>query len=366
MSYVPPTDAVVRFRCEPATSARLARLGLRVFESGGGPVAEYPCPADGDLFAQAAARSEVEHLSAEDVLVADLSEGASVLYDENPLGREWEDPNGLPAAWREPELFKQPLTLFRLATESTIDDVPIHLLRWMQQVPDLDPDALPAAHGAWRDRLNALERLAYGRVCSVFEVATDGERREFDGSLSQIRRVLRWGTNDEFDLAITPFTNRGYVESVESIVNDKLARIYKLADELEMRPVEVQQRERLQGEIELLVQQHLSQVSDRLRMIVEADMLSQSTGVARADLLQLLRPGWEWADGPLKEAVNPPENALATLLEARKSIDPDTQLGYRPTGRREGRYVLVADFLGRSIVGELDKINLEVPLAVRE
>jgi hypothetical protein len=96
-------------------------------------------------------------------------------------------------------------------------------------------------------------------------------------------------------------------------------------------------------------------------MAVEADMLQESTGVARSELLALLRPGWEWAEGEVKEAVNPPEQALELLLIAQM-FDVETRLGYISTGRRVGRYVLVAEFLGRSIIGELDKVRLEVPL----
>lgn len=360
MSYVAPSGAVVRFCCDPPAAARLSSLGLAVFEvADGAPVIEYPCPVDSDVFINAAARTEVT--AADGVLVADLSKGATVLEDSNPSRREYLDYQGRPSGWWPPKLNQKALTPVRLPSRFTVDGLPGLLVRWMQQVPELEPGAYEEALRAWKDRLLELERLAQQRADSVRGLANDDERLQLDRALSDIRRVILYGTNFELDL--TPDGEGGaWVPHEAVVVNDDLAKIYGLAEQLEKAQADRERREAYQEEIERLVTKWRYNLSERLQMAVDAGMLSQSTGIARAELLALLRPGWDWAEGEVKEAVNPTEEALRTLLAAQGQMDANARLGYVSTGRREGHFVVVSEFLGRPIVGELDKVQLEVPL----
>jgi hypothetical protein len=107
-----------------------------------------------------------------------------------------------------------------------------------------------------------------------------------------------------------------------------------------------------------------------LRLAAEAGLLLQSRGVYRDERLAVERPGWRWlgeveAEGFVqeyeREILNPSEDALRALLDARKnhptcelvSLD---QRYEREDGERNSEYVvaLADDFLGRRIVMEIE------------
>jgi hypothetical protein len=357
MHYAAPSGAVVRFRCEPATAARLSTMGLEVLDSDDGPIAELPCEIDSELFSQAAARCETQRVDG--ILVADLTTGALTLFDQNPLRRDYRDYQGRPAVWLKPGHRAAPLTPMRLSSSATLESLPGHLVRWFRQVPEVDPDALADALAAWETRVRELEHLVNEEAAAVRPLANNDDKFQLDRLLADIRRVILYGTHPDVD---TEFGMDGpYLLGVSEVVSHQVARILSLVEQIQKAQADRERREKYEGEIERLVKKYLPNLSERLQMAVDADLLAESTGIARAELLELLRPGWAWVDREIKEVVNPPEGALNMLLVAQL-LDSRIRLGYVSTGRKTGEYVLVAEFLGRPIFGKLDEVCLELPL----
>ena len=117
-------------------------------------------------------------------------------------------------------------------------------------------------------------------------------------------------------------------------------------------------KQKARGEIEAWIRER---GSDRLRMILEEDLLDDSMAVYRDERLAVELPGWEWdADGANREIRNPSMEALQALREAREEIGEkveDLELGYLWFEPEEEDYdatghgvvTLQAEFLGRDV-----------------
>ena len=95
--------------------------------------------------------------------------------------------------------------------------------------------------------------------------------------------------------------------------------------------------------------------SARLKKAVEANVLEHSLGAYRDERLALERPGWMWvaqvdSKAMEKVAVNPSEEALTALLEARKA-DSHAYLAFHEGERVQ---VLVCSFMYRRIWRPID------------
>ena len=96
--------------------------------------------------------------------------------------------------------------------------------------------------------------------------------------------------------------------------------------------------------------------SDRLKMAVEAGILHQAMGAYRDERLRAEHPGWMWVDrddtGELdNKAMNPSEDAIRLLLQARSTTDEKAYLAYHVGQKLQ---FLVAGFLGRPIWRPVD------------
>ena len=101
--------------------------------------------------------------------------------------------------------------------------------------------------------------------------------------------------------------------------------------------------------------------SERLRLIVEENLLDDSMAVYRDERLALELPGWEWdTDGANKDIRNPSIEALRALAAARKEVGEivsGLELGYiwhEPDeedydGQGHGVVAVQAEFLGRDV-----------------
>jgi hypothetical protein len=93
--------------------------------------------------------------------------------------------------------------------------------------------------------------------------------------------------------------------------------------------------------------------SARLNKALAAGLLASSMGVYRDERLGAERPGWFWwnAQESLKSVINPREDQLDALLEARE-WDEKARLVFSPS--RAG-IVLMAKYLGREIALDVSK-----------
>lgn len=88
--------------------------------------------------------------------------------------------------------------------------------------------------------------------------------------------------------------------------------------------------------------------SKRLQLAVRAGLFDQSLGAYRDERLAADRPGWRWLtdkDRPLKDSLNPSEDEITALLEARR-FDSGAELKFIPNVGT----VVLSEFLHRSIV----------------
>ena len=353
MMYNAPTSALVRIPCEHAAAAQLTALGIPVIESDDLPIAEFACAFTSDLYTIAAERCEVDR--EQGILIADLAANAVRLIDETPSNAEATDRHGHPTVWREPHLEVakvEPLRLPHVASEVEAHE---HVVIWLRQIEPISPDELARSKVKWKQRLSELREIAAAEAERVRVIASETEVVELDRHLGQIAHYITWGTNFESDLELDGH-GEAWVPSKEFKVNDHVGKVFELAARIESDVASRDERNRTREEIESLTLQYLDQLSNRLNLAFDADMLEQSIGIARAELLGLLRPGWSWVEFPLKEANNPPEDALEALIASREQLDSDIELAY--VAGKDKRYVLTADFLGRKAMAE---INLMLP-----
>lgn len=96
--------------------------------------------------------------------------------------------------------------------------------------------------------------------------------------------------------------------------------------------------------------------SDRLKMAVEAGILDQAMGAFRDERLRAEHPGWMWVDRDDtseldNKAMNPSEDAIRLLLDARQTVNDKAYLAYHAGHHLQ---FLVAGFLDRRIWRPVD------------
>jgi len=90
--------------------------------------------------------------------------------------------------------------------------------------------------------------------------------------------------------------------------------------------------------------------SSRLQRIAAEGVIGSSMAVYRDERLALERGGWGWVPQRvvLRDPAAPDEEEFE-LLDSSRSIAPDARLKFATLGKGSGRFVAVAEFLGRRI-----------------
>ena len=350
MSLSAEKAALVRVRCEVGAAALIANLGVSISEAEQ-PVAQLECTTTSELFVEAALRCDVRE-APDGLLVADAARYAQRLIDGTPLGDVLDD-RGDPCVWIEPEIAYTKLTPMRLGRVRDVEDLHHQAVAWFQQFEAVDPERFSTSMARWRRRVANVHRIAEDRAASALASgATEEERLDLAKALRTLRRHVLYPPSEELDVAFNPVDGEPYLPHRGTLINESLRQVFDVIHRIETNEGERERRDSLLNEAGLPMTIHHDRLPNRIRLAEQADMVRESLGAVRAALLELERPGWTWAPDHLRDAVNPPEEALADLLTVRRS-DSRTRLRYEPTGRRTGHYVLVTDFLGREIFRRL-------------
>lgn len=350
----PPRGGRVRVPCDRLTASRIETLpSVDIHKNRDG--FDIRCSLDDPLLLGAADRCAVAQI--DDLLVADLKHKAQRLRDLTPrLSDEAVDHQGRPYLWPKPHLELVGLPRFSLATSESPATLHQHLVSWLEHLPPIDRDRFAHSTGRWFRRLEAVSEEASAKAESVRDRANPEHQRELDSALRSLQVRALDGGNPDFDVEMD-YEGNAYVPTRAEFVNREIDAIWDLAQKIVETEQDESRKSHVQGEVEELVMAHLDDLPDRIKLIVEADLLSQSLGAARAALLELLRPGWDWADDRLRNAVNPPEEVVQALLNARLT-DEAAELEFRP--RRAGgggSFVLTSTFLGRKIVTSAEEVS---------
>jgi hypothetical protein len=345
----PASAGVVRFPIDPLTETLLSAAVDDQMAVGEG-LANARTSLEDPFFLGAAARCRaVERKGAK--IIVDLVDGAARLRDSTP-GHSLDvlDYKGRPLLWPEPQIETVRMTPFRIPPTGSEEGWKVHAVEWLRQLDPIDLDRVALAKEAWRSRVDVLDGLAQDRVAKVLPFADRRARSTLDGALRSIRVRKVEQPDPEFDMDFDDY-GQAYVPSRTQFINEAISQIWDIAEELEEQEQDGTRRASVNSAVADLVREHYGRLSSRMHAIVEAGMLDQSLGAARGELLELLRPGWSWATSDLKDAVNPPEDAVLAVLAAREN-DPRVELEFRPSRNGGGTYVLTGEFLGRKVMAD--------------
>lgn len=145
---------------------------------------------------------------------------------------------------------------------------------------------------------------------------------------------------------------RPCLEQVTNGDNDSLSLLMETVREVELSLSEYQDRINREQDKATALEEATEWVrgsgSSRLIKALDAGLLKDSMGVYRDERLRLERPGWKWLvekDQPIKPIVNPNEEDLDALIEARE-IDSSCSLCFAPAAGP----LLMTSFLDRTII----------------
>jgi hypothetical protein len=218
-------------------------------------------------------------------------------------------------------------------------------------------DALLAATNRWvnelPDRLAQWSRILEGwRRDNLINDPSEGGHQALNALQKALQHLADVARTASFDLSLPPvFT---VFRSACSVLVDADAEVHKTFDDVrakarasyrKRKEIEARDKERQEA-----LTWACMNGSSRLRMAVEARVLDTAMGIYRDERLAHERPGWMWVtpgDSSMlqKKGVNPSEEALIALLQARKR-DPDAYICYHD---KTGRQVLVGHLMNRPI-----------------
>ena len=202
---------------------------------------------------------------------------------------------------------------------------------------ECEASELPKVLDAWRE-WSATEGLENAR--KLLELATRYAEEAAAIKLPRFWEVRQLGRELQtaIEIAMARRTDEAFTALAEEVYATGEA-----VEELEDRITKEKARQAEQQQAEEWVRAH---GSARLKKALEAQLLAKSMGAYRDERLDHERPGWQWSKEPkaFKDIVNPDEDNLDALLEARQ-VDPEVRLVFD----QQAGPLLIATFLGRYI-----------------